>query len=541
MDSKKIIVVFGGSGDVGQAIIKNLKVVLKDNFSIVSTFHNNKAPYSFGIKQIMYDASSQNNELMKYLSTKNLSHVFFCIGTVCKNNLINTSEEEINHFINVNALSFLNIYKSLFETCRQNKTKFIVISSTAAVHNRATYGTYSASKSILESLVKTLAKEEEHYGVTFNILQPSVIDSKLARQTVNRKEYENFDDYVTSKLNNKILKLDQVAKIAVDYALNEKYDKINGAIINDFGEQKYLNSEKIVETTIQDMMSNEIINNSQYEIISDANNLVVKIDSKFLKIYLSGNSTIKDNELLLYNKTKRPELYKKMLFSGTVGTENDKHNYALFETVRGKTIDEINYTKENATKIVKTIFDYIQDTTQIKCKGFGDINQNFEGLYDNFPEFIFDLLHKTSTTLFMEPSTRKYSKLGYELLVENTDLVNIDKSLIIPVDLNFKNIMVTDNDKIIIVDPGALIAAPVEMAYGEIMAHGYGTNIYEEFKKYIGSVNENTIRLFAVISLLNILAFVIKLGLNPVQAKPFGNPNSFFTLIDEHTAYLKNK
>jgi len=299
-----------------------------------------------------------------------------------------------------------------------------------------------------------------------------------------------------------------------------------------------LDNEKIIKLAIQDMISNGSINNSQHEIVSITNNLVVKVDGKFLKVYIPGNSAIQDNELLLYNKSKRPDLYKKMLFAGTVKTEKGKYKYALFESVLGKTIDEIDYTQEIAFNVSKTVFDYIQDTAQIKCTGFGNFNKSFKGAYTNFPEFVFDLLHKTSTTLFMESSTRKYSKLGYELLADNADLIKIDKSSIIPVDLNFRNIMVTGCNKIIIADPGALIAGPVEMSYGEMMAHGYGTRIYEEFKKNICDANESLIRLFAILSLLNILAFIINLGLNPTQAKPFGNPNTFFDLIEEHSAHF---
>lgn len=296
---------------------------------------------------------------------------------------------------------------------------------------------------------------------------------------------------------------------------------------------------KIIGKVIQDMILNKIIKNFRYEVVSDANNLVVKIDSKFLKIYMPENSTMRDNELLLYSRTKQPELYKKMLFTNTVIVEKNSYDYALFETIEGRTIDEIKCTKAAIENIAKTIVDYIRDTAKIKCIGFGDINEKFEGSYNNFPEFIFNFLHKTSTILFMEPSTRKYSKLGYELLVNNVNLIKIDNPLLIPVDLNFKNIMVTNDNKTIIIDPGALILGPIEMAYGEVMAHGYGTGIYEEFKKHIGGVNEGSIRLFAIISLINILAFITKLGLDPTQAKPFGNSRKFFDLIDEHATYLK--
>lgn len=237
MGDRKIIVVFGGSGDVGQEIIKNLllRKCLKDEFDIVSTYHKNKIKCLPNVVQLKYDANTSNKKLLKCLHTQNLSHIFFCVGIAAKNNLVDTSKSEINDLINVNALSFLRLYKSLFETFRKNKTRFIVVSSASVINNRSTYGAYSASKAILESLVRTLINEEKQYGVTFNILQPSMIDSKLARQTASINGYKDFDDYIINGLNNNILKLEQVAKVAVDYALNKEYNKINGAVLNNFG------------------------------------------------------------------------------------------------------------------------------------------------------------------------------------------------------------------------------------------------------------------------------------------------------------------
>ena len=236
MDNKRTIVIFGGSGDLGQAIIKNL-LLRKDlirEFNIISTYCKNKVRYLQNIKQLRYDVNTPNNKLLEYLSVQNLSHIFFCIGVATRNNLVDTSRNEISNLIDTNALSFLYLYKYLFEAFRKNKTRFIVVSSASAVNNRATYGSYSASKAVLESLVRTLINEEKQYGVTFNILQPSIIDSKLARQTVSIKGYKDFDDYVVNGINNNILKLDSVARTAVNYALDKKYRKVTGAILNDF-------------------------------------------------------------------------------------------------------------------------------------------------------------------------------------------------------------------------------------------------------------------------------------------------------------------
>jgi len=301
-----------------------------------------------------------------------------------------------------------------------------------------------------------------------------------------------------------------------------------------------MDKHKIIEAAIAELIRSQTINSQNYEIVSDANNLVARVDSNFLKVYMSvGNTILQDNELLLYQVTKQPELYKKMLASGTIQNDGRFFNYALFETIKGKTLDEVNYTQEDASKISKTIYDHIQNVGQIQCTGFGDINQKFEGSHASWDKYVFDIQHKISRTLSKEPATRKYSTLGHNLLVNNQDLLKCGKPSIIPVDLNFKNILVTDDNRTVIIDPGALLAGPKEMAYGDVMANSYGTKIFEEFKKHIGDSDEDAMCLYATISLTSILAFITKIGLDPTQAKPFGNPNTFFSLIDELVDHLK--
>jgi len=301
-----------------------------------------------------------------------------------------------------------------------------------------------------------------------------------------------------------------------------------------------MDKRAIIQEAIGQMQASGTIKDPQYEVVSDANNLVSRVEDKYLKIYTPGNSTIQDNELALMRVTKNPELYKKMLHDGRLSQQNGGFDYALFEAIHGKTLDEVNYTPEQAAGIAKTVYDHIQDTRQIPSTGFGDINANFEGAYDNFPEYIWDLQHKTSTTLFMEPSTRKYSKLSYNLLADNADILKVEKPSIVPVDLNFKNIMVTNDGATKIIDPGALISAPPEMAYAEMMAWGEGTPLYEEFKKHMGGADERLTRLLSTLTLSNVLAFITKHKITePHLAKPFGSERTFFEAIDYNAEKLR--
>ena len=302
-----------------------------------------------------------------------------------------------------------------------------------------------------------------------------------------------------------------------------------------------MDKKQIIESTIKQLLAKGIIKNPQYELVSDANNLVVRVDGNYLKIYQEGKTTVQDNELQLYKKLNRPDLFKKVLADGIVPSTASGLQYALYETIHGKPLDEVKYTPQDAKGISKSVYDFIQTTAEIPCEGFGTIDQNFNGSHETFKEFMFHFQHRTSTTLYMNPSTRKYSALGYNLLVKFEKLLNFDKPSIIPVDLNMKNFLITDDGKTKVPDPGALLAGPKEMAYGEFTAHAFGTPLYEEFKKHIGDADERLVRLFATLGLSNVLAFIVKhTDQNPETVKPFGNPNTFFSLIDEHKEFLQN-
>jgi hypothetical protein len=299
--------------------------------------------------------------------------------------------------------------------------------------------------------------------------------------------------------------------------------------------------KKITEAVVHKLLSDKIIMDSSYKIISTGNNIVSRLKKSYLKIYVNGKTTIRDSELLLYKVSTNPKLYKKLLHTNALNIDDECFQYALFDEVTGKTLDEVTYSNELAEKIAGTIFVYIKDTTQIPCSRFGEFDENFEGSHDNFMEYIFDLVHKSSTVLFKESSTREYSILPYNLLVDNVGLFeNIKDSLIIPVDFHFKNFIVTDDNRTVVIDPGALIAGPLEMAYGEFMAHAHGTLLYQNFKKHIGNVDEKLIRIFAIFTLTNTLAHFIKYKIaEPRKAKPSGNTKTYFELIDEHRLYLQ--
>lgn len=212
----KNAIVFGGSGDLGNEFVE---LLYNNGYSVYSTFNNSKSN-NIKSKQLFFDAESDNEEFFKKISNIDIKVLVFCIGVrSSKKIVINTDYDEFNRLININAISFLRIYKKLYQNLRKNNANVLVVSSSASLDNKKTNGAYSTSKACLDSISETLKKEETEYGVTINVIHPSLFDSKLAHEIVKIKGYDDFDKYVAEVLNGEIKSAKEVAVDCKKYIL----------------------------------------------------------------------------------------------------------------------------------------------------------------------------------------------------------------------------------------------------------------------------------------------------------------------------------
>lgn len=172
--------------------------------------------------------------MIKWIEISNkypIERLVFLVGVrSSKQTIVNTSLDEWKNLIEINAISFLKLYKLLSSNLRENHARIVVVSSSAATDNKAKSGPYSASKLFLESIVQTLSKEESEYGVGFNIVSPSLIDSRLARDLVIAKGYSSYEKYIDTILNGKILSTEIVSKKIVDIINMNNTDFITGQV-----------------------------------------------------------------------------------------------------------------------------------------------------------------------------------------------------------------------------------------------------------------------------------------------------------------------
>lgn len=270
---------------------------------------------------------------------------------------------------------------------------------------------------------------------------------------------------------------------------------------------------------------------SSIEEVGESSNKVFRVmvgdECLYVKFYRDNSSHI-DYELKIYdladNKYLKEVVYK-----------SSDPKVAVFKELVGKTIDELNSEEMNkySKAVVEAVIDFFEDISKNKVSGYGLLDGNLNGRSSDFLEFLMTRQADTANTLKDYP---ELSSIAYALLDKYKGLFKADNSLV-PIDTNMKNIMVCEDGSIKFVDPGEMISGPILMGYGDFVAHTYKTVLYDELMKRLSlsTDSEKLLRIYAIFSSLNILAFLKKVGVSELdKVIPFGNSYTFYELMSEH-------
>ena len=297
-----------------------------------------------------------------------------------------------------------------------------------------------------------------------------------------------------------------------------------------------------IEKSIQSKISN-------VKLVSTSNNIVIKYkkdDNTYFAKFYQNNATHVDNEVMLYKTIpEEGKKYLKNLVYSNFAT-NEKTRFAIFEEVKGKTLAEMLENNEIsdilANKVAREILNYFSIVSKIRTNKYGNLENNLNGKYDSFLKYLYEYQFPTTETLFLNSKTRKLSSLPYTLLAENAENLDEGYSCVTPIDSNFKNIMITEQGEIKIIDPGAIVSAPLNMGLGELVAHSYGTIIYDKLMKnmQVTKSQKRKLSIYAILSSLNVMAFLVRNRIGDIErSKPFGNTHTFFELIEGHLKVIE--
>jgi NAD(P)-dependent dehydrogenase (short-subunit alcohol dehydrogenase family) len=230
---KPLALVAGASGAIGGAIAARL---MTSGWSVVGSYCQHPSTGTL-TRWVRYDAATGDGaddlRLAVRQSGRRLAAVFCCIGAPSsKQHMSDTATGEFTDLYAVNALSFVRIWQIIKTCARRDGTSVVAISSDAAASTRVGNGPYSAAKAALHALVLTLAKEEAERGVRVNAVAPSLVDSPLAEEILDRKGVVDRQAYYAGLPWGRPLTTDEVAQVAIDVASGPHWRYATGQIIN---------------------------------------------------------------------------------------------------------------------------------------------------------------------------------------------------------------------------------------------------------------------------------------------------------------------
>jgi len=293
----------------------------------------------------------------------------------------------------------------------------------------------------------------------------------------------------------------------------------------------------IIESVVGKISSSLFVESNNHVYILQAES------KKYLcKIY-NHKGYFPDFELNVYNIIPTNPYVRKLIFSDE--TKNIiNYNFAIFEFIEGVTLDELLEQERfvKTKEVAHQVFEYINLFQKVPTKGFGILSKDLTGKHIDWFNYQLEVLIDSLHILIKKGFPYKFSKEIFRLLYKYENSLFISSPTLVPIDLNLKNLIISNNSVLKIIDIGTVISGDIFNSYGEFIAHSYGTNLGDTFLIHFSNEKDIfKIRLYALLDDINILSFIAKHDGDIASAKPWGNPNSFFDLITLHIEYLQNE
>ena len=184
---EKKILITGASGGIGKALSE---VFIKSNCQIIFTSSNaiklENLKKNFGKKHLYYflDLSNSDSliENIQKISDENkdIEILINNAGTTKDNLILRMKKDQWDDVININLNSNFHIIKSIIPNMIKNKRgKIIGITSVVAFTGNPGQSNYTASKSGMISMYKSLALEVAQRNININLIAPGFIESPM--------------------------------------------------------------------------------------------------------------------------------------------------------------------------------------------------------------------------------------------------------------------------------------------------------------------------------------------------------------------------
>lgn len=288
----------------------------------------------------------------------------------------------------------------------------------------------------------------------------------------------------------------------------------------------------------------------QIDRIPNSRNYVYKIQTDHAAyIYKAYNTAARgssDTEIWAYTQLTGCSQIKKVAYQH-IGLP---HNYIITDYLDGINLSDVTAASNDsmtANYLALQIVSLIKACEQLNTQRYGRFSQNGVGSDDCW-----------STTLlnYLKNLIARASSLATEhrnFLLENLYVIqqyfaatsarlNAKKPVLTPVDLNLHNFIVDDQHRLTFIDLESFWSGDILLAVGDFVGNTYNTLLYSAFIEHWGALapeDKELVHAYALLSNLSALICIAESQADELaSAQPWGNPHTYFSLIDEHKKKL---
>ncbi len=189
---KKSCVVIGASGEIGLAVAEKMK---QENFSLALSFNKTQIKGFDDDKKysldLLEDKSIENFFAKVSKDFDYVDTLVFCAGIAQKRTLIfDVKNDEIDRLFEVNIKSAIKAIRE-FVKIAKTPANIVLVGSFVDKVGCSCESVYTATKSAMNGLCKSLASELGNLGFRINVVAPGFVDTKM-NNNLTKEEKEDI-------------------------------------------------------------------------------------------------------------------------------------------------------------------------------------------------------------------------------------------------------------------------------------------------------------------------------------------------------------
>jgi len=203
----------GSTGGIGNSLVSSLK----ENVNVLSPTR----------KEL--DLSS-NSSIDDYISSLDvpIDIIVNCAGIHKAGNCEDLTTHDFQNILQINLIAPFQIISGLVKGMKERKYgRILNISSIWSIVSKEKRSIYSASKSGLDGLTRTLALELAPFNILVNSIAPGYVNTDMIQQYNSKKELEKIKEIIPL---NRFAEPDEIAEL-IKFLSSEKNSYITGQII----------------------------------------------------------------------------------------------------------------------------------------------------------------------------------------------------------------------------------------------------------------------------------------------------------------------